>query len=518
MSVTRITGMATGMDTDSIIKKLMDVEKMPLNRLKQNQQKQLWLIDSYRQWNSDIFAFRNTTLFNMKLSGAYNTYEVGSTLSNSVSGTTTATTVPGTYSIQVNELARAATFTSNSINLDTSKPLFDQGKLAGKATISIDVVNSSTDSTATQSADLTIETTHTINDVVANINNAVDKSTGKSLGLQAYYDSNLKQFIIKTKATGETTKIDFSNTTDSAGLDFLNNTVGIGTTAEPTNSLKSAGTNADILFNGKLVENIGTNDINLMGINFSLKSKTVDLNGNLTSSTITVTQNIDNAIKNIKGFVDKYNELIDKMNKATAEAVYRDFLPLTDDQKIDMSEKEIELWEGKAKSGLLRGDSLLKDLVNKMRYTMSSIVDNGSSFNSLASIGISSKSYQDRGKLYVDETKLKAAFQADPESVQKIFNQTGETSKNGLVNRLSDMMQQGIKDLTSRAGMSGNSQYDQSVIGKLLTRLQNDITKHTDKLTQKENQYYKQFAAMESAVAKFNSQSSWLYSQFNSGM
>src|SRR5574342_1264933 len=107
-SITRITGMATGMDTESMVKKLMDVERIPLNRLKQKQQKQMWLIDSYRQWNSDLFAFRNTDLFNMKMSKTYNTFDVGTSLPNSISGTATSSAMTGTYSIAVNRIAESA--------------------------------------------------------------------------------------------------------------------------------------------------------------------------------------------------------------------------------------------------------------------------------------------------------------------------------------------------------------------------------------------------------------------------
>jgi flagellar hook-associated protein 2 len=154
-----------------------------------------------------------------------------------------------------------------------------------------------------------------------------------------------------------------------------------------------------------------------------------------------------------------------------------------------------------------------------MRNDMSSFVNNGSQYNSLASIGITSKSYLDKGKLYVDETKLRAAIQADPDGVQKLFNQSDTTSNgtNGLVNKLSDHFSQVVKQLTDKAGAVGNSQYDQSTIGKLLGNIQTSITNLNDKLNAKENQYYKQFSAMETAMSKFNSQSSWLAQQLSGG-
>jgi flagellar hook-associated protein 2 len=625
MSVTRITGMATGMDTESIVKKLMDVERIPLNRLKQKQQTQMWLIDSYRQWNSDLFAFRNTDLFNMKMSKTYNTFDVGSSLSNSITGTATTSAMTGNYTISVKQLAESAMFTTSKVKLDTTKTLGDaaQGarQLTADTSISINVYNDPANPTVAQTAAIAINTTDTISGVVSKINGAVDAS-GKSLGLQAIYDSNLQQFIVKTKATGETTKIDFAGTS-AAGQTFLSNTLGMGTNAtvtggtvnnvnitngnkdltinlgggvsstinltavrytspqtladeinlqiekDPTlatnvkasvdgagkiiltsmatgtqssltvsgnaataigfttttatgtaGALVATGKNADVTFNGQQINTFTSNNVTLMGINFTLKSPTVDANGNQITSNITVSRNVDTAFNNIKDFVNKYNEMIDKINKATTEAVYRDYLPLLDEQKSEMSEKQIEQWEAKSKSGLLRGDSIMTDLYNKMRNIMSSVVNNGSSYNSLSSIGISSRNYQDKGKLYIDETKLKKALESDPDAVQKLFSQVEDTTlgtTNGLANSLSEAMQESMKKLTTRAGAMGNSQYDQSVIGRMLSRLQTDITRQNDRLAKKENLYYKQFAAMEEAVARFNSQSSWLYSQSGGG-
>jgi flagellar hook-associated protein 2 len=622
MSITRLTGLSTGMDTDSIVKKLMDVERIPLNRLKQNQQKQMWLIDSYRQWNSDLFAFRNNNLFNMKLTSTFNTFAVDISQQNAVSATATSATIEGNYSIMVKQLASSATISSNKVKLDTSKSLGNiaQGsrQLTANTSISINVYNDPTNPSTFQTANIAVNTSDTISDVINRMNAATD-ANGKSLGLQALYDPNLQQFIIKTKATGETTKIDFSNSSAS-GQAFLSNTLGIGTNASVTggtvNNLKiqsgendsltielgggvsstiilspgtyvdskalvneinqqigknstlgtnvnasvdetgkivlssmatgsqssitltgnavdalgyvnpatssgevgtlvATGQNADIIFNGQQIKTISANNVSLMGINLTLKGTTIDANGNLITSNVNITKNIDTAVKNIKDFVDKYNELLDKMNKATNEVIYRDYLPLTDEQREGMSEKQIEQWETRAKSGLLRGDSILTNVINKMRNEMTSVVNNGSSFNSLAAIGISSRSYQDRGKLYVDETKLKEALEKDPEAILKLFSQNGETSTgtNGLVNRVTDVMQLAVKNLTTKAGITGNSQYDQSVIGRLLSRMQTDITRQNDRLLKKEDQYYRQFAAMEAAVEKFNSQSSWLYQQ-----
>ncbi len=508
MAVTRISGFATGLDTDSIVKQLMNAESVKLNQLKQKQQKQTWLSETYRQWNSDFYAFRANTLFNMKLSSAFNSFDIASSQSNAVSATATGNAMTGTYSVSVKQLAETASFVGNNVVLDPTKKLNDQGtrSLSADTTVEIKVNNDSKNPAIVQTANIEIKTTETIGDVVAKINGAKD-SSGKSLGLQAIYDPTLKQFIIRTKATGADVKIDLGSTSPE-GQDFLNTTLGI-------NTLQVNGKNASIVVNGTEVNDLATNNVTIMGVNFALKNTTYDTSGNLTTSSVTVSKSVDAQIKNIKDFVDKYNELLDKMNKAISEPIYKDYQPLLEDQKTEMAEKQIELWEQKSRSGLLRNDRIFAGLINKMRNAMGSAVNTGSDYNTLASIGISSKSYTDKGKLYLDEAKLREALENDSDGVQKLFTQTGVTNEgtNGLINRLYDDSQQGIKDLTNKAGSTGNAQNDQSVIGKLLSRLQTDISMQTERLARKEAQYYRQFTAMEKAVAQYNSQGSWLYQQ-----
>lgn len=503
-SITRLTGFASGMDTDSIVKKLMNAESISLNKLKQNQQKQTWLSDTYRQWNADLLAFRSNTVLNMSLSKTYNTFDVSSSQENSVSATASGTSLAGSYSVEVKQLASSATFTGDKVSLNPTKTLGNSVQGTGQLTADTSIVININNETVT----LDIKTTDTINDVVAKINGAKD-STGKSLGLQAFYDSTLQQFTLKTKETGASTKIDLSMNTSAESQAFLKNTLGLDTT-----NLIATGQNANVIFNGNEITTLTSNHATIMGINFSFKSPTIG------ASTVTVSQNTDGVVKNIKEFVDQYNGLLEKINKAISDPVYRDYLPLLEEQKSEMSEKQIEMWEEKAKSGLLRSDRILSGLATKMRSVMTSIVDNGSSYNSLSSIGISSRSYQDKGKLYVDETKLREAIQADPDAVEKLFSQLGDASKgtSGVINQISDVLQDGIKELTNKAGSTGNNQYDQSIIGKLLSSTETDITRQTVKLQRKEEQYYRQFAAMEQAMSRLNSQSSWLSQQTGGGM
>jgi flagellar hook-associated protein 2 len=512
-SLNRIGGLASGMDTDTLVKSLMAGQQAKIDKIKQKQQKNLWISDSYRQWNSDLLTFRSKTLFNAKMSSTFNAFSVTSGQPNSVSASTGGGSIAGTYNIQVKQLAEQANFTGKNIVIDPTKTLGDaaQGSMQ-LITADPDNIYSTLNFTvnSSQTAAIEIKTTDKIGDIVNKINSTVDLS-GKSLGLQAIYDANLKQFIIRTRSTGASQSIDISSS-DPA---FLQNYMGIG----PTDLHSTTGKNADVVFNGESITTLTSNTASIMGISWTFKSPTVDSNGVPTSTAVNVSEDIDAEVKNIKDIINNYNDLLDKLNKATEETVYRSFPPLTDEQREVMSDKQIEQWESKAKSGLLHGDSIIGSLTNKLRSVMYSKVDTGSVYNSLSAIGISSTHYMDKGRLTVDETKLKAAIQADPDGVQKLFNQTGSLSNGteGLVHTLSNHILEANKSLTVKAGTGGNSQYDESIIGKLLKGLQTQISTETNRFQQKETRFYNQFTAMEKVMQKYNSQGSWLTAQLSAG-
>ncbi len=141
--------------------------------------------------------------------------------------------------------------------------------------------------------------------------------------------------------------------------------------------------------------------------------------------TITSTTNVDEMMNKIKEFVTTYNGLIKDLSEQTKETKYRSFAPLTDEQRKDMSENEIKLWEEKAKSGLLRSDTILRSGLASMRalvYEANPAVSN-QKFNTLFNVGITTtKNYNDGGQLEIDEKKLQKALEEDPDAVAALFS------------------------------------------------------------------------------------------------
>ena len=245
--------------------------------------------------------------------------------------------------------------------------------------------------------------------------------------------------------------------------------------------------------------------------------------------TLTATTNVDEIVDKIKEFVKTYNGFITDLKNLTNETKYRDYKPLTTLQRKELEDKEVELWERKAKSGLLRNDSIISSGLSSMRsliYQSNPAVSNPK-YNTLYNIGITtSKDYNAGGTLEIDEKKLRAALEADPDSVVQLLTGDGEqdatvtvngetkqADTKGFLRKIRTEMDVMEKKIDERAGRGSMSE-TQYTLGKNLRDVNKRIETWEDKLTAKETRYWTQFSAMESMINKANNQSSMLTNQF----
>lgn len=358
---------------------------------------------------------------------------------------------------------------------------------------------------------------------------AVNSNT--AAGVRMSYDSLNDIFILETKETGATARI---MATDSSG--GLLASLGLVTTEE------IRGRDASITYidptitdeDDQPVEHVitrSTNSFSINGIAFTLQK---DFAGEVELS---VSSDPSKAVELIKGFVEKYNELLDKINTRLSEKREYDYEPLTDAQKEAMTEKDIELWEEKAKSGLLSGDSLLRSIVAGLRNAVIASVEGAGL--TLADIGIRSNSWVDRGKLYVDEEKLKQALAANPNLVIDLFTKQSSVPYNsavsnaaarqqrfnesGIIYRIYDVIQDNIRTTTinghrgallEKAGMTGDRSLYSNTLYQQIAAYDKKIAELNEELFIKENQYYIQFAQLERLINEMNYQSAWLAQQF----
>lgn len=181
-----------------------------------------------------------------------------------------------------------------------------------------------------------------------------------------------------------------------------------------------------------------------------------------------------------------------------------------------MTDKDIELWEEKAKSGLLKNDSILSTAISDLRSAITS------KLGDLSSIGITTGQYFENGKLYLDEDKLKQAILTNPQKVNDLFRGTAIDKTGGIFGAVSNAADKALDKIVLKAGTSKYSTdiksvyKTESVMGRMLKDYDSRISNLQDRLNDLETRYYKQFTAMETAMNKYNSQSSSLTSLLSS--
>lgn len=507
----RIGGLASGIDTENIIKELMAAERIPLDKLEQNKTKMEWQRDAFRDVNKQISELERL-ITDMRLnSNVINPKTVTSTMPGAVTATGSSAAGNGAYKIAVTQLA------SNAINVGEAKKseiddwiANNQGQKVSFYTYG-EADEEKKLEAGMQERSFEIEAGDTIDSIIKKIN-AADKN------IRAFYDEASGQFVMETKRSGNYNTDDAEYGGKEIGFDAGEDTFFAGLMKMDVTNEKG-GTDAKFTYNDSVELTSKDNKYKLNGMTFTFNDVTgyedkLDENGNKVpiSATLSVTNDVDKAVENITNFVNKYNELVETLSGSQNEAKYRDFPPLTEAQKEEMSEKQIELWEEKAKSGLLKGESLISSALTDMRSTWYSGVENDGAFKLLTEIGISTtKDYMDGGKLEIDEGKLRTALENDPESVQNLMINSGEGSGRGLLNRLEDSLETTIGRIEERAG-KGSFTNEMYTMGRQLKDFDNRIKAFEDRLEQVEDRYWRQFNAMEQAISMMNNQSSMLMS------
>ncbi|ANF38303.1 flagellar hook-associated protein 2 [Bacillus velezensis] len=502
--VTRITGLNSGLDVDSLVKKMMDAEKQPLNKLNQQKQTLEWKRDAYREVNTQIADMYSTTFNNMLMSTNWNKKTVTSS-DSSVSAAAVSAEQNISTSMSVQQLATPTTYkSSGAIN-------FTSGQ---SQTLKFNVTNPG--ETKPTEVNVTIAATDTIDDVISKLNSS-------GLGVTALKEkiSNGTDYVDTIAFTSNKTGEGFTLAAgDDATKSFLKDQLGFAVD-DATNELtaNAEGKNAKFTFNG-LEMTKTSNNFTINGIKYTLNSVT-DSNKTVTINSTTDT---DGIFDNIKDFVDKYNTLIKSANEKVTESKYRDYKPLTDEQREAMTDKQIEQWEAKAKSGLLRSDSTLHNGLAEMRLDLYSTVTIDGKKYQLADFGIeTSDSYTDQGKLVIkDEAKLKQKITENPALVAKLFNadspdtaKTKNPEEQGIARRLKDTLNKMQTQISKQAGTE-SSVSTSFAIGKSLNEIETNISNMKTKLDDIETRYYKKFSALDTALEKLNSQSSYLTSMLGS--
>lgn len=275
-----------------------------------------------------------------------------------------------------------------------------------------------------------------------------------------------------------------------------------GTVSVTGTATKIDGQNAKFTLNGVEFES-ESNETTVNGITLTLTEKTEAGK----PVTFTLTNDTQAVYDTIKNFVNKYNEILQEMNDLYYADSARGYDPLSDDEKEAMTESQIEKWETKIKDSLLRRDSTLGSIMSSMKNALLTSVEvNGQSY-SLSSFGVgTSYIYSERGLLHIqgdadDSTyasytnKLMSALEEDPDTVMQVFT--------GVAQNLYKAMQEKMQKTSLSSALTF---YNDIYIKNQIVAYNKQISANEEKLTELEDKYYAQFAAMETALAKLQSQ------------
>lgn len=511
MAGLRIGGLASGMDIDTIVSDMMKAERIPLDKLLQKKTTFEMQRDEYRSINTKLSTFDKYLFDNFTLSSNFNKKTVEISNPNLISATATSAAT-GSLSIEsVSQLATAARQVGDKIAATGSTKMSALTPSVGGTTISLKAIQA--DGTiAAEATNIDIKATDTIDEVVSKIN-------GSNAGVTALFENG--QLSITAKNTGDIK--DGPEIQITAGLDVFKSlgvSVPVGTDPNIPYDLASSGTNAIFKVNGIETER-STNNFTISGYNLTLKStfNEPSATSNVGAVQLTASTDVNSMVDKVKEFVEKYNELISGMNDKLKETKYRDYSPLTEEQRKDMSEKEQELWDAKAKSGVLKSDSIISGGLSNMRNAIYSRVGGigDNMIDTLAEMGITtSSSYTDGGKLIINEEKLRTALTENPDQVAKTLTQSGTKTSSedtrGIVQRLRESMKEVTTKIETKAGKSSFTDQQYS-IGKQLIDTESRITNFQSRLVDIEARLWKQFTAMEQAINKANQQSAMLLGQ-----
>ncbi|MGX2961632.1 flagellar hook-associated protein 2 [Peribacillus sp. JNUCC 23] len=487
----RVSGLASGMDIDELVKSMMQAARVPMDKLTQKKTYSEWQRDDYRSMNTALLEL--DTLIRdgvgMQKSFIKKTVTVSNPDALSIKNINATSNFSGT--IEVTNLAKAANMIS-TVKAGIKDPKETLSGTFVNKSITIRAINK--DGVLETSKPITFEATDTLDSFIAKINSQSN--------VTAFYDKDSEKFSFIAKNTGDGGIV-------LSGDEIVNDLLKMGNNVQET-----SGVDAKIKYNGLEITR-SSNTFTINGAEITLKKASTD------PVTFSSTADVDVILDTVTKFVTKYNEVIAKIKDKTGESKYRSFTPLTAEQKKAMTEDEVKLWEEKAKSGTLKNDSTLKSLLTTMRSSLYTSVSGLNGTDSLSKLGITTTSnYLDGGKLTIDEDKLRAAISEDPNAIYDLFMKEGskkdgsETGEMGIARRLRANLKASMATITEQAGKAG-SLNNNFTIGKSLNSLETRISAFEVKLTKLETRYYNQFTAMEKAIQRANSQSASLSQYFS---
>lgn len=560
----RLSGINSGLDTDAIVKELVSAYSLKTEKYEKQKTTLEWKQDAWKSLNTKIYGFY-TNVSNMRYSTAYSLKKT--TVSDNTKATITAGTdaVTGTQKLNILQTAQASYLTGGYLGEDVTAAttLKDLGYKGGATTLKLKIASKEAEALEEgkgrdASIEIKIGADTKISDVLEQLAEA---------GINANFDTNNGRIFLSAKESGAAADFDIDAENENAyaalsalGLAAEDDAIdSINRQAKEYNKLYAEYANAaeadkeewlkklnaysaevkqvaaglkkaeEVVKTDNLATKIAGQDaiIKLNDVEFTSSSNTFNINGLTIEATGVTGDGIKNAITvttstdtqgiydKIKDFLTEYNTLINEITKLYNAESAKDFEPLTDEEREAMSDEQIEKWEGKIKSALLRRDNTLGNIMNAMVNSMSQSYEIDGQKFSLSSFGISTLGFlnaaeNEQNAYHIDgdeddentsgkKDKLMAAIQENPDQVMDFMKQ--------LASNLYTSIDEKMK---STELSSAYKVYNDKEMDREMTDIEKLISKWEDKIAEQEDSYFKKFSQMEVALSKLQSQTNSL--------
>ncbi len=388
-------GLASGLDTNSIVDKLVQLQTVPLTKLQDQQSACKTQISLLADLASRLDQLQ-TAASNLGSSGVLSFQATSS--NDSFSATPGTGTSAGSFAVQVKALATAAKW--RSAGLGPSDTL-----TSGTLNITVGGV------VYPPVGAIAVDGSTTLDSLAAAI-----RATGAPVSATILDDGTKKYLSITNLVTGYTGAPDDPEAQGKAlGIDFSQ--LGDGFFSAPT--LDHKATNADFFVDGlEFTRTSNTISDAIPGTTLKLKSEKA------AEETLSIGSDVSGTQANLQKFVDAFNGLMSALQKQTNIA------PNTD------------------RSTTLAGDINVRSLQERLQTITSSIVYGPGTVHSLADLGV--KTSPDDGTLAIDPSALSAAIARDPVAVNAVFAQ----ATTGIAQRVSNI----ATDYSSITGLLSTEQ------------------------------------------------------------
>ena len=502
----RITGMNSGLDTDSMVKELVNAYEEQGEKYTKARTKTEWKQEIWKELNTKVKSFYSKYASSMRFSTQYNKMSTTASDSSKVSVVAGENATVGSQTLKINKLAVSGYLTGGKLNDVTGSTKLSElvGDIGEGTVIKINRGAADADGNydESQALEISVNSDTTVSEFVSKINAISD--------INASFDENNSRIFVSSKSSGTANDFSLEGNTGTAAdiLSALKLT-------DASGGSKIAAVDAAITLNGV--------DYTSSSNSFSINGQTITVKGTTAENeelTLTTDVDIESVYSSIKNFFKEYNTLINELDKLyNADDVTigkNKYEPLTDDEKEAMSDTEIEKWETKIKDSLLSGDSDVSTLASAMRNSMLKTYEVDGKTYSLSSFGIETLSYFEAAEneknafhIYGDEDddstsgetdKLKSMIASNPSAVSGFFTQ--------LIGGLYDSMYK-IQSESDNYTSFGSFYGDKRLQTEYDTQ-DEQVSKWEDYVAEIEERYYSQFTAMETALGELQSQQSSL--------